>query len=204
MPRAREARLLFADCSRRGAGLAPPGSDPGGDLAPPDDDRALLRTPLLQALHALFSGRCCSWRALRARAVVCSAGCPRRVDTAMKPRFEAAPTPRGQPGEQMGVAIRCTIMVLRRLGVLEVTCFYVLSGIHAAWTLGGGADRGGAPGVAIRCTMMVFRRLWVHCSTRRCFRLCMLCSLAGVAPGGASVPGPSCAPLAVRAAWTLP
>ena len=102
LPRAREARLLFADCSRRGAGLAAPGSDPGGDLAPPDDDRALLLTPLLQALHALFSGRCCSWRGLRARAVVCPPGCPRRVDTAMKPRFEAASTPRGQPEEQIG------------------------------------------------------------------------------------------------------
>ena len=42
---------------------------------------------------------------------------------------------------------------------LEVT-------IHAAWTLGGGADRGGAPGVAIRCTIMVLRRLWVHKMTR--------------------------------------
>ena len=102
MPRAREARLLFADCSRRGAGLAAPGSDPGGDLAPPDDDRALLLTPLRQALHALFSGRCCSWRGLRARAVGCPSDCPRRVSTAMEPRVEAASTPRGQPEEQIG------------------------------------------------------------------------------------------------------
>ena len=128
MPRAREARLLFADCSRRGAGLAAPGSDPGGDLAPPDDDRALLLTPLLQALHALFSGRCCSWRDLRARAVGCPSDCPRRVNTAMEPRVEAASTPRGQPegqiggGCRLGVAIRCTIMVFRRLWAPKVTC----------------------------------------------------------------------------------
>ena len=70
-------------------------------------------------------------------------------------------------GESAGVAIRSTIMLVRRLGVLEVTCFYVFSAIHAAWTLGGGADRGGAPGVAIRCTIMVFRRLWA--SRVRCF-----------------------------------
>ena len=57
-------------------------------------------------------------------------------------------------GCRLGVAIRCTIMVVRRLGVLEVTCFYASSAIRAAWTLGGGPDRGGAPGVAIRCTIV--------------------------------------------------
>ena len=83
---------------------------------------------------------------------------PRRVDS-QRSRLGG--------GCRLGVAIRCTMMAVRRLGVLEVACFYAFSVIRAAWTLGGGPDRPGAPGVAIRCTIMVFRRLGVRAVT--CF-----------------------------------
>ena len=56
----------------------------------------------------------------------------------------------------------------------------------------------------IRAATWLPRTTIGRCSSRRCFRLCMLCSRAGVAPGGASVLGPSFAPRAVHAAWTLP
>ena len=56
----------------------------------------------------------------------------------------------------------------------------------------------------IRAAIWLPRTTIGRCSARRCFRLCMLCSRAGVAPGGASVLGPSVAPLTVHAAWTLP
>ena len=56
----------------------------------------------------------------------------------------------------------------------------------------------------IRAAIWLPRTTIGRCSSRRCFRLCMLCSRAGVAPGGASVLGPSFAPLAIHATWTLP
>ena len=56
----------------------------------------------------------------------------------------------------------------------------------------------------IRAAIWLPRTTIGRCSSRRCVSLCMLCSRAGVAPGLASVLGPSFAPLAVHAAWTLP